>query len=97
MKYKIVPDKYSSREMFNLAHGENKQYLEHFIGIFNRIIKEKALDVCTDTLGEPDKAFDRGYVKGLNEALEFIVESYKKGERLHYGKPDHVQTKPKIF
>ena len=97
MKHKISPDEYMSRAVYNLASGSNREYLEHFIGLFSMVIKEKALEVCSNSDHSGSRTFDSGYVKGLQESIELIVNSFKKGERLHYGKTDHKQVPPKTF
>lgn len=97
MKHKIIPDDDMSRAIYNLAYGDNREYLEHFISLFTKVIYKKSLDVCIDVSGETEKSFDRGYVKGLKESLELLVESYKKGERIQFGKPEHKQVPPKKF
>jgi len=87
MKFKIVPDKDISRAVYNMASGGNREFLEHVIDRMTRLSKEMALNVCTDVVDGGDKAFDRGFVKGFNEAAELLVRAYQKGDTLFHNRP----------
>jgi hypothetical protein len=87
MKFKIMPDKDLSRAVYNMASGGNREFLEHVIGRFTSMSKDMALGVCTDVVDGGDKAFDRGFVKGFNEAAELLVRSFQMGDTLFHNRP----------
>jgi hypothetical protein len=95
MKFKIVPDKSIARAVYNMASGGNREYLEHVIACLTKLSKQLALDVCTDVTDGGDKAFDRGFVKGIHEAGELLVRSYQLGDSMFHNKTikDKVVTK----
>ena len=70
-----------------MASGGNREYLEHVISCMTRLSKQMALGVCTDVVDGGDKAFDRGFVKGFNEAAELLVRAYQTGDTMFHNRP----------
>ena len=93
MKFKIIPDKVMSRAVYNMASGANREFLEDVVGLMTSISKQLALEVCTDVVDGGDKSFDRGFVKGINEAAEMLVRAYLKGDAMFHG---GTTTKDKV-
>ena len=87
MKFKIVPDKDISRAVYNMASGGNREFLEHVISCMTKLSKQMALGVCTDVVDGGDRAFDRGFVKGFNEAAELLVRAYQAGDIMFHNRP----------
>jgi hypothetical protein len=87
MKFKIVPDKNLARAVYNMASGGNREYLEHVISCLTTLSKQLALGVCIDVVDGGDKAFDRGFVKGIHESGELLVRSYQLGDTMFHNRP----------
>jgi len=87
MKFKIVPDKRLSRAVYNMASGGNREFLEDVVACLTILSKNMALGVCNDVVDGGDKAFDRGFVKGFNEAAELMVRAYQAGDTMFHNRP----------
>ena len=70
-----------------MASGGNREYLEHVIACMTKLSKQMALGVCNDIVDGGDKNYDRGFVKGFNEAAEFLVRAYRNGNTMFHERP----------
>jgi len=73
--------------VYNMASGGNREFLEDVVACLTILSKNMALGVCNDVVDGGDKAFDRGFVKGFNEAAELMVRAYQAGDTMFHNRP----------
>ncbi len=99
MRYDLVISDEIAKDVYNL-HAFDAEYsgtertLDRLIIYIQRQAIGRALAVCTDVVAgqEERKSYDRGYVKGLHEAMSFLKKASAAGRLLQF--PGDGQERP---
>jgi hypothetical protein len=99
MRYDLVISDEIAKDVYSLyafdaEWGGTERSLDRVITYIQRQAIGRAMNVCTDVVAgqEALKSFDRGYVKGLHEAMKFLRHASDAGRLLQF--PGDRQEKP---
>jgi len=101
MNYKLPMNDQIAKDLYNMASFDvdwagPERSMDRLIKYFKDQSHARALTVCIDAYKDEkgSKAYDRGYVKGVYECMQFIVDGIKKGRVLQF--PPRKDDGPKI-
>lgn len=99
MKYDIIISDDIAKDVYSLSAFDaewsgTERTLDRVIVYLHRQVVGRAMSVCTDVVNgqEERKSFDRGYVKGLYEAMSFLRKASTAGRVLQF--PNENKEKP---
>lgn len=102
MKYSIPISDDIARDVYNLHTfdmdwGGDVRTLDRVIRYMQIQCIGRALSVCNDVVTDQEalKSFDRGYVKGLHEAMTLLKNASMAGRRLQF--PTEGHEKPPVI
>jgi len=103
MKYDIVISDEIAKDVYSL-HAFDAEWsgteraLDRILNYLHKQAIGRALAVCTDVVAgqEERKSYDRGYVKGLYEAMSFLKKASVQGRLLQFPDEANRETPPKI-
>jgi len=103
MKYDLVISDDIARDVYSLhsfdAEWSGKERaLDRIISYLQKQAIGRALAVCTDVVAgqEERKSYDRGYVKGLHEAMSFLKKASVQGRLLQFPEEANREKPPTI-
>jgi hypothetical protein len=98
MKYELPKNDGLSKDIFSIGRFDyewtgGKGAFHNLLRYLELQVNDRALKVCTETFkgDSENKAFDRGYVKGIYEVLKLLEYSYEEGKILQY--PEQTKHK----
>ena len=71
---------------FDATYHEDNRAMNILLTYMDEQVKGRAVKVCVEEFSadkDPDKAYDRGYVRGIYELLLFIKKSFHEEEVKH--------------
>jgi hypothetical protein len=102
MKYDLVISENIAKDVYSL-HAFDAEWsgperaLDRVILYLHNQAIGRAMAVCNDVVDTEDrKSFDRGYVKGLYEAMMFLKKASTTGRLLQFPDEKNSETPPKI-
>jgi hypothetical protein len=96
MKYDLIFSEDIAKDVhslhaFDAEWGGTERTLDRVILYLQKQAMGRALAVCTDIADTEDKkSYDRGYVKGIYEAMMFLKKASTTGRLLQF--PDEVNS-----
>ena len=100
MNYKLPMNDQAAKDLYNISAFDvdwagPERSLERLIKYLGDQSHARALKVCIDAFKDDndDKAYDRGYVKGVYEVMQFMIEGVKTGRALQF--PEDAERGPK--
>jgi len=103
MKYDLVISDDIAKAVYSLhafdaEWGGTERTLDRVIVYLQRQSIGRALAVCTETAPghEDERSFDRGYVKGLHEAMVFLRKAATAGRLLQFPNEKKREVPPKV-